>query len=114
MRAPEAPMGWPMAMAPPFWDHIQRMSEERQQIVKAIRAVYGGALLNGPFSVLVGHSDGMIGFNDRIKLRPMVAGRNDDTLYISSEEGAIREVCPDLESIWHAEGGVPIVGELKK
>ncbi|MBN1345633.1 MAG: glutamine amidotransferase family protein [Phycisphaerae bacterium] len=102
-----------MAMAPPFWSDVQRMSPEKQEIVRAIRTVYGGALLNGPFSVLVGHGNGMIGFNDRIKLRPMVAGRKDDMLYIASEEGAIREVCPDLETIWHAEGGVPIVGELK-
>jgi len=100
------------AMAPPFWEQIQRMSEERRETTRAIRTVYGGALLNGPFSVLVGHKGGMIGFNDRIKLRPMVAGRKDDRLYIASEEGAIREVCPDVERIWHAEGGVPIVGEL--
>ncbi len=101
------------AMAPPFWSQIQRMGADERETAKAIRAVYGGALLNGPFSVLVGHRGGMIGFNDRIKLRPMVAGRKDDMLYIASEEGAIREVCPDLETIWHAEGGVPIVGELK-
>jgi len=101
------------AMAPPFWRQIERMPADEQKRVKTLRTVYGGALLNGPFSVLVGHSRGMIGFNDRTKLRPMVAGRKEDRLYIASEEAAMREVCPDPETIWHAEGGVPIVGELK-
>jgi len=55
----------------------------------------------------------MIGFNDRIKLRPMVAARKDDMLYIASEEAAIRTVCSDPETLWHAEGGVPIVGRLR-
>lgn len=103
-----------MALAPPFWSRIDRMEPEKQRLAKAIRAVYGGALLNGPFSVLVGHRRGILGLNDRIKLRPMVAGRKDDMLYIASEEGAIREVAPELDTIWHAEGGVPIIGELKE
>jgi len=102
-----------MAMAPPFWNQIDRMSPERRDVARAIRAVYGGALLNGPFSVLVGHSRGMVGFNDRIKLRPMVAARKDDMFFIASEEGAIREVCPHPDSVQHAEGGVPIVGKLR-
>jgi glutamate synthase domain-containing protein 1 len=76
--------------------------------------VYGGALLNGPFSVLVGHKDGMIGFNDRVKLRPMCAASKDDMLYIASEEAAIRVICPDPESVWQAEGGVPIVGTFEE
>jgi len=102
-----------MALAPPFWSQIERMPEEQRKTARAIRIVYGGALLNGPFSVLAARSDGMIGFNDRIKLRPMVAARKDDMLYIASEEAAIRTVCSDPETLWHAEGGVPIVGRLR-
>ena len=102
-----------MAMAPPFWSQIERMPEDRRQIARALRIVYGGALLNGPFSVVVGHGRGMVGFNDRIKLRPMVAARRDDMLYIASEEAAVREVCQRPDTLWHAEGGVPIIGELK-
>ena len=101
------------AMAPPFWSQIERMSEERQQVVRTLRIVYGGALLNGPFSVLVGHRGGLLGFNDRIKLRPMVAARKDDRLYVASEEAAIREVCPAPDTLWHAEGGVPIIGSVR-
>jgi glutamate synthase domain-containing protein 1 len=103
-----------VAMAPPFWSQIERMSEEQREIARAIRIVYGGALLNGPFSVLVGHTGGMIGLNDRIKLRPMVAARKDDMLFVASEEAAVRELCPAPDQLWHAEGGVPIVGELKE
>ena len=102
-----------MALAPPFWSEIARLPEDRRALARAVRVVYGGALLNGPFSVVVGHSGGMVGLNDRIKLRPMVAARKDDMLYIASEEAAVREVCRDPDVLWHAEGGVPIVGELK-
>ncbi len=102
-----------MAMAPPFWAEIERMAPEQRELARTIRTVYGGALLNGPFSVVVGHSTGMIGFNDRIKLRPMVAARHEDRLYIASEEAAITEICPKPDVTWHAQGGVPIVGKLK-
>jgi len=103
-----------MAMAPPFWDQIERMPENLKKIATAIRIVYGGALLNGPFSVIVAYDKGLIGFNDRIKLRPMVAARKGNTLYIASEESAIRVICKNPDSVWQAEGGVPIIGELKK
>ena len=102
------------ALAPPFWNQIQRMPEEQRQIARTLRVVYGGALLNGPFSVLVGHSGGMVALNDRIKLRPMVAARKDDMLYVASEEAAVREVCADPQTLWHAEGGEPIIGRLNK
>jgi len=103
-----------MAMAPPFWSQIEREPASQRHLAQSIRMVYGGAVLNGPFSVLVAHSGGMIGFNDRIKLRPMAAARKDDRLYIASEEAAIRVVCPDPDEFWHAEGALPIVGELKE
>lgn len=101
------------AMAPPFWDEIERMSPERQVPARTLRAVYGGALLNGPFAVVVGSTGRMIGFSDRIKLRPQVAARRGDMLYIASEEAAIRVVCPDPEIVWHPDGGEPVVGRLK-
>ncbi len=101
-----------MAMAPPFWSQIERMPADQQRLARTIRAVYGGALLNGPFSVLVGHAGGMIALNDRTKLRPMVAARRGDMLYVASEEASVREVCREPEALWHARGGVPIVGQL--
>jgi len=101
-----------MAMAPPLWSQIERMDRQQQQLARAIRVIYGGALLNGPFSVVVGHRGGMIALNDRIKLRPMVAARKGDTLYVASEEAAVREICREPDSLWHVRGGVPVIGSL--
>ena len=103
-----------MALAPPFWSEIERMPPEKAALARAIRITYASALLNGPFGVILAHSRGMIGFNDRIKLRPTCAARKGDRVYISSEEAAIREVCPDPEKVWLAEGGQPIICKLKE
>ncbi len=100
------------ALAPPFWKDIDRMPDRERKIATAIRQVYGGALLNGPFSIILGHSRGMVGFNDRIKLRPMTCGRKDDMLYMSSEESGIREIAPDLDEVWSPKAGTPVIGEL--
>jgi hypothetical protein len=35
-------------------------------------------------------------------------------LYLSSEESAIRLICPDLDKTWIPVGGQPIVGRLKQ
>jgi glutamate synthase domain-containing protein 1 len=55
----------------------------------------------------------MVGLNDRIKLRPLVAATKDDLLYVSSEESAIREVCPKPDSVWAPRGGEPVIGFLR-
>jgi glutamate synthase domain-containing protein 1 len=55
----------------------------------------------------------MIALNDRIKLRPMVAGRRDDMLFVASEEAALRQMCPRPGELWHARGGEPIIGQLE-
>ncbi|MGC9317403.1 MAG: class II glutamine amidotransferase [Armatimonadota bacterium] len=101
-----------LAMAPPFWDDIERMPPDEQARAKAIRAAYGGALLNGPFAVVVGSTGRMIGFSDRTKLRPQVCARHGDRLYIASEEAAIRTICADPDVVWHPDGGQPVVGSL--
>jgi len=100
------------ALASPFWKDIDRMPKREQKIATAIRQVYGGALLNGPFSIILGYSRGMVGFNDRIKLRPMTcATKGDDMLYMSSEESAIREVT-DPDTVWSPKAGTAVIGEL--
>ncbi len=55
--------------------------------------VYAGALVNGPFAIVFGHRRGMVGLNDRIKLRPLVAAEKDDWVFLSSEESGILEMC---------------------
>jgi glutamate synthase domain-containing protein 1 len=101
------------ALASPFWKDIDRMEPEQKKIATAIRQVYGSTLLNGPFSIILGHSNGMIGLNDRIKLRPMTAARKDDMLYMASEESAIREIAPDLDEVWSPRAGTAVIGTLK-
>ncbi|MBN2582275.1 MAG: glutamine amidotransferase family protein [Planctomycetes bacterium] len=103
-----------LAMAPPLWSEIERMEPDQRELISTLRTVYGGALLNGPFSVVVTFAGGMIGFNDRIKLRPMVAARKNNTLYVASEEAAIRVICDDPQQIWRPRGGEPVIGRLKE
>lgn len=100
-------------MAAPFWSEIDRMDPDNAVIWRTIRQVYAGALLNGPFSVIVGFPGGMVGLADRIMLRPLVGARKDDRVFIASEESAIRSVCPDPEVIWTAEGGEPVIARLR-
>ncbi|MFQ6130943.1 MAG: glutamine amidotransferase family protein [Armatimonadota bacterium] len=101
------------ALAAPFWKVVDRAPEHERELLKALRMVYGPALVNGPFAIIFGHSGGMVGFNDRIKLRPMVAAEDGDTLYIASEEAAIREICPSPERVWTPKAGEPVVGWLE-
>jgi glutamate synthase domain-containing protein 1 len=101
-------------LAPPFWSHIERCSPEEQRTSRTLRQVYGSLLLNGPFTVIIAHQGEMIGLTDRIRLRPLTVGVKGSVLYLSSEESAIRLVCPDLDRTWIPVGGEPIVGSLKK
>jgi glutamate synthase domain-containing protein 1 len=101
------------ALASTFWKDIDRMEPGKKKIATALRQVYGSTLLNGPFSIIIGHNRGMIGLNDRIKLRPMTAARKDDMLYMASEESAIREIAPDLDEVWSPRAGTPVLGALK-
>jgi glutamate synthase domain-containing protein 1 len=100
-------------LAPPFWDDIGRMPEGEQRLARALRQVYGSLLLNGPFTVIISHHGEMIGLTDRIRLRPLTVGEKGDMLYLSSEESAIRLICPELDRAWIPEGGRPVIGRLK-
>lgn len=100
------------ALAPPFWKDIDRMEPEQRKAYEAIRMVYGSALMNGPFSILVGWNRGMIGLNDRIKLRPMIAAKKDDFLYMASEESAIRTIEPDPDEVWAPKAGNAVIGMI--
>ncbi len=99
-------------LAPPFWEEIDRMPSRQLELMRTLRQVYGSLLLNGPFTVVIAHQNEMIGLTDRIRLRPLVVGTKDDTLYLSSEESAIRLICPDVDRTWTPMGGVPVIGSL--
>lgn len=101
-------------MAAPFWDNIDAYGDaEEKELYESLRMTYGSALVNGPFAVIVGYSGGMVGLNDRIKLRPLVAAVKDDFLYVSSEESAIRQICPKPDRVWAPPAGQPVIGRLR-
>lgn len=99
-------------MAAPFWEQIDRLPEPRRRVYRALRQVYGSALVNGPFAIIFGRQGEMVGVNDRIKLRPLVAARKDTWLYISSEEAGIRAMCPSPDLVWTPRAGQPVIGRL--
>jgi len=101
-------------LAPRLWSEIEKMNEEQRALHTALRQTYGSLLMNGPFSIVVAESGMMIGLTDRIKLRPLVAGTKGDTLYLSSEEAAIRVVSPNLDRCWAPRGGEPVIGRIGK
>ena len=101
------------AMAAPMWNEIERMEPEQRELLKSIRAVYGSALVNGPFSIILGCKDGIVALNDRIKLRPLVAATKGDFVYIASEESAIRVVCSNPDKVWAPMGGEPVIALLE-
>jgi glutamate synthase domain-containing protein 1 len=99
-------------VAPHLWTEIDVMDEKERALHTALRSVYSGLLMNGPFSIIVARHGEMIGLTDRIKLRPLIAGVREDMLYLSSEESAIRLVSPKLDRCWTPRGGEPVVGRL--
>ncbi|OGO23507.1 MAG: hypothetical protein A2144_00045 [Chloroflexi bacterium RBG_16_50_9] len=99
-------------LAAPFWTDIDRLPDKEQRLMRALRQVYGSLLLNGPFTVIIAHQGEMIGLTDRIRLRPLIVGIKGNALYLSSEESAIRLVCPDVDRTWVPVGGEPIIGRL--
>ena len=114
------------AIAPKFWDEIERMDEEERRIHEAIRMTYGPAALNGPFAIVVGTHEGMIfmngdiernntliGLTDRIKLRPLIAAEKDDLVFVSSEESAIRRICPELDKVEMPDAGTPVIVKIE-
>lgn len=99
--------------APPMWDAIRHMNEEEErELYTTLRMVYAPLLLNGPFTVIIAHHNEMFGLTDRIRLRPITAGTKGSLVFLSSEEAAIRAVCPDLELAWTPQGGEPVVARL--
>ena len=99
-------------VAPPLWDDIDRMTQKQRDLHAALRTVYGGLLMNGPFSIVVANKSQMVAVTDRIRLRPLTAATKDNTLYFSSEEASIRLVSLELDVVWTPMGGVPVIGKL--
>jgi glutamate synthase domain-containing protein 1 len=99
-------------LAAPFWEHIERMPDSQRRLYSGLRRIYASALVNGPFAIIFGRRGEMVGLNDRIKLRPLVAARKDSWLYLSSEEAGIRAMQRDPDLIWAPRAGQPVIGRL--
>ncbi|MCL2211967.1 MAG: glutamine amidotransferase family protein [Treponema sp.] len=101
-------------IAAPFWQTIGRMNDEDKKTHEYLRVMFADQLITGPFSILVGFDDGagergLMALNDRLKLRSMVIGEKDDTVYMASEEAAIRIIEPNLDNVWAPKGGQPVI-----
>ncbi|MCM8759422.1 MAG: glutamine amidotransferase family protein [Candidatus Omnitrophica bacterium] len=102
-------------LAPPFWEEIERETDvKKKKLMKFLRIIYASAMLNGPFAIIVANSSVLIGMNDRLKLRPLVAASKDDFVFVASEESAIRKICPHPERVWMPEAGKPIIVHLQE
>lgn len=100
-------------IAAPFWQAIDRMSPEDQQLHEYLRNAFSAQLITGPFSILVGFEGGLMGLNDRLKLRSMVVGEKGARVYIASEEAAIRIIERDVDKVWSPKGGEPVIFGFK-
>lgn len=101
-------------IAAPFWSTIDAMPEPKKSQMTYLRNTFASMLVTGPFSILLGFSGGMMALNDRLKLRSMVAAEKGGTVYVASEESAIRRIQPELDRIWSPSGGEPLIFRLNE
>ena len=101
-------------MAAPFWSTIEKMPPEQRAEYTCLRDAFEGLLINGPFSIMLGFTGGVMALNDRLKLRSMVVGEKGEDVYIASEEAAIRVIQPELDKIWAPRGGEPVIVTLNE
>lgn len=96
-------------MAPSLWEEIDRKGDQKK---KVLRQIYGPAVVNGPFGIVLTHQNGAVVLNDRNKLRPVVCAKQGKTFYASSEECSIRLLSPQVDKIWSPRGGEPVIIRL--
>jgi glutamate synthase domain-containing protein 1 len=107
-----------MAMAPRYYNELANWPEEHRKLAMAIRMTYRAAMVNGPFSILVGMNEPeptLMALTDRKKLRPMTVALSEDgnTVYAASEECAFRRVKVTSDS-WATVAGNPVIVQLHK
>ena len=96
-------------MTAPAWDEIDRMDPPQRAFETALRITYPSALVNGPFSVIIGSNEGLLALNDRLKLRALITAEKGSMTYLASEQAAIEVICPDAENIHSLDGGEPFL-----
>jgi glutamate synthase domain-containing protein 1 len=105
-----------MAAAPTYHSVIESFEGERRRLWELVRKTYRPAMINGPFSICVGFNEPkpiLMGLTDRKKLRPLIAAtsRGGKTVYLSSEECAIRILGGSVEDLWAPLSGNPVIVE---
>jgi glutamate synthase domain-containing protein 1 len=107
-----------MAMAPRYYDELDAWKPAYRDLARKIRMTYRPAMVNGPFSILVGLTEPeptMMALTDRKKLRPMTVAQSEDgnTVFAGSEECAFRRVKVKSDS-WASVAGNPVIAQLGK
>ena len=85
------------------------MPKEEKEKLSYLRNAFASLLITGPFSIILGFEGGLMALNDRLKLRSMVIGEKGNTVYMSSEESAIRIIEPNLDKLWSPKGGESVI-----
>jgi glutamate synthase domain-containing protein 1 len=103
-----------MAAAPAYHEVIETHEGEKLDFWRMIRETYRSAMINGPFSICVGMNEPaptLMGLTDRKKLRPLIAAisRGGKSVYLSSEECAIRIIGEEVEEVWAPLAGNPVI-----
>ena len=101
-------------IAAPFWSTIEGKSEADKAKYTYLRTVFPSLLVTGPFSIILGFDGGLMALNDRLKLRSMVVGEQDDMVYIASEESSILTMDPSVSEIYSPRGGEPVIVKVKE
>ncbi|MHC4756677.1 MAG: class II glutamine amidotransferase [Planctomycetota bacterium] len=107
-----------MAMAPRYYDELASWTPNQRKLAMTIRMTYRAAMVNGPFSILVGTNEPeptFMALTDRKKLRPMTVAESEDgkTVYAASEECAFRRVKVSADT-WASVAGNPVIAQLGK
>jgi len=101
-------------IAAPFWDTIEKKDKEEKERLTFLRTMFSSMLITGPFSIILGFDGGIMALNDRLKLRSMVVAEKDETVYIASEESAIKIIQKDVDKIYSPAGGEAVIVKLNE
>lgn len=96
-------------IAAPFWSKIDAMPDAQRERMTYLRDRFASLLITGPFSIIVGFESGIMALNDRLKLRSMSVAEKGDSVYIASEEAAIRAVEPAPDRIFSPGAGEAVI-----
>ncbi|MBI3963022.1 MAG: hypothetical protein HY335_09730 [Deinococcus sp.] len=97
-----------MVLCAPTWEEIDRLPKEQAERYREARIRYGSLILDGPFSIVVGFTDGIFGLRDRKGLRPLVWGTKGDLCFFGSEEAAIQAMADDVTTVQELAPGEPV------